>query len=162
VRGFPILLPIFLLVAGCGYEPAAPPSGNQSAEIVAPPPMPSAAAPPTAEERDASDDAAKALRDYYALIETRDFEAAARMRSDAQADAKKLADNLKAYETYRAQVGTPGRPARGGDWLYVRVPVMITGSYKGGKSFGSAGSVTLRRSTAASAAPADRKWRVYS
>jgi hypothetical protein len=155
-------LSILVLAAACGRQQAPPtpkaeqPTDEAASATEAPP------APPTAEEQADSGDAASALRDYYVLIERGDYEGAAAMRSDRQADAKRLADNFKAYESYRALVGQPGRPARGGDWLWVRVPVMITGSYKGGKEFGSTGSVTLRRSTSAAAAPADRRWRVYS
>jgi hypothetical protein len=153
------LLPALLLLAACGSKPTQPEarqSGNAATPIAKP------TTPPSKEEIAGAKDAAGTLRDYYALIGKGDYEGAIRLRSDRRTGAKRLADNFKAYETYNAQVGAPGRPVRGGDWLYVRVQVMITGSFKGGKGFGSAGTVTLRRSTAADAAPADSEWHVYT
>jgi hypothetical protein len=151
---------VLVLLAACGREQPQPaPEANVTNESV--PAEPSPVAPPTASEMEQSQDAGAALRDYYALIETRDYEGAARLRSDRQADAKRLADNFKAYESYKVQVGVPGRPAASGGWLWVRVPVMITGRYRGGSNFGSTGTVILRRSTSDAASPAERRWRVY-
>ena len=111
--------------------------------------------PGTAEQENSAD-AAEVLRSYYAAIERGDFEAAARMRSDEKTDAERLADNFKAYESYKVQVGRPSRPTRSDEYLFVDVPVMITGSYKGGRTFGSGGRVTMRR-------PAEGGgWRVYT
>ena len=158
-----LFLPIVALAAACGREAVPPsPKAEEARNETAPPAQTPPATPVTAEERADSNEAAGALKAYYALIEAGDYEGAAAMRSDRQADAKRLADNFRAYASYRAVVGEPGRPARGGHWLWVRVPVMITGSYKGGQHFGSTGSVTLRRSISDAAAPADRRWRVYS
>jgi hypothetical protein len=78
------------------------------------------------------------------------------MRSDEKTDPERLADNFKAYESYRVQVGRPTRPTRSGDHLFVDVPVMITGSYKDGKTFGSGGRVTMRRRVEGGG------WRVYT
>jgi hypothetical protein len=100
------------------------------------------------------------LRSYYALIDRGDYQAAADLRSDGRTDARRMADNFKAYERYNAQVGRASRPARAGDWLYVEVPVMITGSFKGGRTFGNAGRVTMRRAVSAEAG--DSGWRVYT
>ncbi|HEY5721152.1 MAG TPA: hypothetical protein VIT45_02425 [Allosphingosinicella sp.] len=152
------LIPFALLgLAACGNEaaPSAPKPGEP--EI----PSPSAAPQPTPSEPDAveqenSADAAEVLRSYYAAIEHRDYEAAARMRSDEKTDAKRLADNFKAYESYNVQVFPPSRPTRSGEYLFVDVPVMITGSYKSGKTFGSGGRVTMRRTAEGGA------WRVYT
>jgi hypothetical protein len=158
-RSIPLIA--LLLLASCRVErqQASNEQSNQSAPK--PPPIVAAKAP-SREEVARAKDAASALRAYYALIEKGDFEGATRLRSDNRTDPQKLADNFKAYESYRAQVGVPGRPVRGGDWLYVRVQIMITGSYKGGEGFSSAGTVTMRRSVADTAAPADREWRVYT
>jgi hypothetical protein len=154
-----LVLLSFLLLAACGREQPSPApeaeQPDQAAPVVAP------HIPVSEDEKEQSQDAAAALRDYYALIEHRDYEGAARLRSDKQADAKRLADNFKAYESYEVQVGVPGRPAKSGDWLWVRVPVMITGRYQGGRNFGSTGTVILRRSTSDAASPVERSWRVY-
>lgn len=156
-----LFLSTVAFLAACGREQPAPPPGqvqpdNESAPVAAAPYV-----PVSEDEKEQSQDAAAALRDYYALIEHRDYEGAARLRSDEQADARRLADNFKAYESYNVQVGVPGRPARSRGWLWVRVPVMITGRYKGGRNFGSTGTVILRRSTPDAASPADRSWKVY-
>jgi len=150
-----------LLLAGCGDQPERAPREQPKQEAPKPAPA-SAATAPSRGDVDGAKDAASALRAYYALIEKGDYEAAVRLRSDHRTDPQKLADNFKAYESYRAQVGVPGRPARGGDWLYVRVQVMITGSFKGGRGFGSTGTVTMRRSVADAAAAGEREWKVFT
>jgi hypothetical protein len=150
-------LPALLILAACGNEAAAPAPKPGEPDI----PAPSAAPQPTPSEPDpaeqeSSADAAEVLRSYYAAIERGDFETAARLRSDEKTDPERLADNFKAYESYKVQVGRPSRPARSGEHLFVDVPVMITGSYKDGKTFGSGGRVTMRR-------PAEGgSWRVYT
>ena len=150
-------LPAFLILAACGNEAAPPAPRADEPEIPAPSAVPQPApAEPDAAEKESSADAAEVLRSYYAAIERGDFDAAAGMRSDEETDAERLADNFKSYESYKVQVGRPSRPARSGDYLFVDVPVMITGSYKSGKTFGSGGRVTMRR-------PAESGgWRVYT
>jgi hypothetical protein len=154
-------LTALLLLAGCGgeREPVPQEQAKQARPKLAPGPVAQA---PSREEIAGAKDAASMLRLYYARIEQGDYAGAVRLRSDKRTDPQRLADSFKAYETYHAQVGVPGRPVRGGDWLYVRVQIMITGGYKGGEGFSSAGTVTMRRSVADSAAPADREWRVYT
>ena len=155
------VLPLLALVslAACGNEAAAPAPKAEEPDIPAPSAVPQPApAEPDAAEKENSADAAEVLRSYYAAIERGDFEAAARMRSDEKTDARRLADNFKAYETYNVQVMRPSRPTRSGDHLFVDVPVMITGNYKGGKSFGSGGRVTMRRPVESGGGG----WRVYT
>ena len=146
-----------LLLAACSNH-AAPPAPKADEPDI---PAPSAAPQPVPAEADAvekanSADAADVLRSYYAAIEHGDFEAAAGMRSDEKTDAERLADNFKGYESYDVQVGRPSRPTRSGEYLFVDVPVMITGSYKSGKTFGSGGRVTMRRAAEGGG------WRVYT
>ena len=103
----------------------------------------------TAQDREDSGDAASTLKRYYARIEAGDYDAAWAMRSGEAAArrARRFADNFKAYESYRADVGVPSEPVQANGWAYVEVPVMIRGSFRGGKPFSSAGSVTMRRAT---------------
>jgi hypothetical protein len=150
--------PICLLLAACGNDAAPPSPKAEEPEIPAPSATPQPApTEPDAAEKENSADAAEALRSYYAAIERGDFEEAADMRSDEETDAERLRDNFKAYESYKVQVMRPSRPTRAGEYLFVDVPVMITGSYKSGKTFGSGGRVTMRRP-----AEGGGGWRVYT
>ena len=156
-------LPLVLLLAACGSDPPRKPAEQSPGKSR---PAPAAGKPDApadaAEQVDQSEDAAATLRHYYGLIAEGKYEQAARLRSRGVDDAGRLADNFKAYRTYNVQVGAPGRPARSGDWLFVSVPVMITGSYVDGKTFGSAGRVTMRRAASEEAPAAERGWRVYT
>lgn len=150
-----------LLLAACGRD-AETPREAEARQEAAKPPMPELEPPlPTVEDREASGDAAAALKAYYARIESGDYEAAWAMRSseDGEAARQRFADNFKAYATYRADVGVPGEPVESGGFAYVEVPVMISGTFRGGKAFSSAGSVTLRR---AASAGGDRGWRIFT
>ncbi|MGA9581911.1 MAG: hypothetical protein WBR13_08095 [Allosphingosinicella sp.] len=153
-----VLIPFLLLLAGCGGEREASQQAEQR-EKAGRPPMPELEPPvETAQDREERGDAAAALKSYYARIEAGDYEAAWAMRSGETRDEarRRFADNFKAYETYHADVGTPSEPVEAQGWAYVEVPVMIRGTFRGGKSFSSAGSVTLRKATGAGDG-----WRIY-
>src|ERR1041384_8178441 len=157
------LIPVIALLVLASCKAEHQPIADAQSNRAVPEPAPVAVAkPPSKQEVAGAKDAASALRAYYALIEQGDYGGATRLRSDGRTDPQKLADNFKAYESYHAQVGVPGRPVRGGDWLYVRVQVMITGNYKGAEEFISAVPVTMRRSVPDSPTPAEREWRVYT
>ncbi|HEX8239060.1 MAG TPA: hypothetical protein VF574_04895 [Allosphingosinicella sp.] len=151
-----------LLLAACGDERETPQQSRQR-EKAQQPPMPELEPPaPTARDREESGDAAAMLRRYYARIESGDYESAWAMRAGEASDEarRRFADNFKAYATYQADVGTPGEPVQGQGWSYVEVPVMIRGTFRGGKPFSSAGSVTLRKAT--SGPEAGEGWRIYT
>ncbi|HEX9946751.1 MAG TPA: hypothetical protein VGA98_04345 [Allosphingosinicella sp.] len=156
------LLPL-LLLAACGGERETAQQAQQR-EQASRPPMPELEPPPapTAQDREDSGDAAATLKLYYSRIGSRDYDSAMALRSgESGADARRrFADNFKAYETYRADVGTPSEPVQAKGWAYVEVPVMIHGTFRGGKPFTSAGSVTLRRAT--SGPEAGGGWRIYT
>jgi hypothetical protein len=137
-----LLLSAFLPLAfaGCGKAPPPPAHGRRMARALPAPPAPSQPASPKASGRPAD-----ILRLYYRRIESGDYRAAWRMRSGGKIDEARFAANFKAYRDYHAMVGLASLPAAGGEWVYVEVPVMITGRLVTGKPFGSAGSVTLRR-----------------
>jgi hypothetical protein len=158
------LLFLSLVLAGCGADDA--PQRNESRPAATPrarlpelaPPGPDAENASAAQaEAEESADAAEALKAYYRHIETGDYEAAFAMREgdSSESERKRFVANFKAYERYRATVGQPSRPVEAGGWVYAEVPVMIYGSFRGGKPFGSSGSVTLRRP--ASGGP----WRIF-
>ena len=150
-----------LLLAACG-DTAETPRQAQERENAASPPMPELEPPAqTRQDREDSGDAAAILKLYYTRIGSGDYDAAWAMRSDPAGDEarQRFADNFRAYETYGADVGTPSEPVTANGWTYVEVPVMIRGTFRGGKPFASAGSVTLRRATTGEG---DRGWRVYT
>ena len=151
-----------LALAACGGETETPQQERQR-EKAAQPPMPELEPPvETAQDREDSGDAAATLKLYYARIQAGEYDAAWAMRSsEAGGEAqRRFADNFRAYETYQADVGTPSEPVQAGGWTYVEVPVMIRGTFRGGKPFTSAGSVTVRKATWGG--EADRGWRIYT
>jgi hypothetical protein len=151
-----------LLLAACGDQPDTPQEARQR-KVATQPPMPELEPPaPTAQDREQSGDAASTLKRYYARIEAGDYDAAWAMRSGESGEAarKRFADNFRAYQSYRADVGPPSEPVQANGWAYVEVPVMISGEFRGGKPFSSAGSVTMRRAT--SGPEAERGWRIYT
>jgi hypothetical protein len=160
MRRLPLLLA--LLVTACGSERETP-EQTERRQKVERAPMPELEPPAeTAKDRADSGDAAATLRRYYARIQAGDYEAAWAMRSGGSGDEarRRFADNFRAYETYQADVGTPSEPVHAQGWAYVEVPVMIRGTFRGGKPFSSAGSVTVRKAT--SGPEAGGGWRIYT
>jgi hypothetical protein len=156
-----LTLAALLLLAACG-DKARTPQEAQQQEDAAQPPMPELEPPvPTARDREDSGDAASTLKRYYARIEAGDYDSAWAMRSEEGGDVarRRFAENFRAYERYQADVGPPGEPVHAGGFAYVEVPVMIRGTFRGGKPFASAGSVTVRRATSGEG---ERGWRVYT
>jgi hypothetical protein len=160
MRLLPILPLLFLAACGSGRET---PKQERQREQAGRAPMPELDPPKeTAEERRESGDAAAMLRRYYARIESGDYDGAWAMRSGDDGDEarRRFADNFKAYASYQADVGTPSEPVQAQGWSYVEVPVMIRGTFRGGKPFSSAGSVTVRK--ADSGPEAGDGWRIYT
>lgn len=153
---------LLLLVPACGEERETSRQAEQR-EKAARPPMPELEPPAeTPEDSRAKGDAAATLKLYYARIGSGDYDSAWSMRSGEAGDVarRRFADNFRAYESYQADVGIPSEPVEAKGWAYVEVPVMIRGSFRGGKPFSSAGSVTMRRAT--SGAEADSGWHIYT
>jgi hypothetical protein len=152
---------LLLCLAGCGEAKpeASPPQSKPRVEALAAPAP--AVAPKAAEE--AGEDARDMLRHYYGHIEAGRYAQAWAMRGGKREGAEAFARNFAAYQTYRVTVGEPSQPVTAGGWSFVEVPVMITGTLKGGKGFGSAGSISLRRAAGAPGATAAQKeWHIYT
>ena len=156
-----LLLLALPALAACGD---AAPSREKQRPVASGKAEPAAASPrprePAAPGPQKGEDAAVALRAYYALIEAGDYRQALAMRSRQEGGAGRLAANFAAYRSYRASVGPASVPVDAGDWQFAEVPVMITGTFKGGKPFASAGSVTMRRPDGASGEKG--QWHVYT
>ena len=169
------LLPL-LLLASCGDGPQAK-SPKQASR---PAPLPQGAPAgqpgfgkavasqieqtPDREAKAASSEAqgaAAVLQSYYALIEARRYGEAweLRERGPNAPDAAAFARNFERYREHRATVGAPSEPVAASGFLFVEVPVHTYGVMKDGRGFGSAGTVTLRRSQAGSKRG---QWRIYT
>jgi hypothetical protein len=161
MRRPPLLL--LLIVTACHRQAAPPAARHKRTEASAPAPS-APAAQETGQSSPAEDGAGAAdvLRRYYALIEAGNYGDAWTMRSGGRGiDEAQFAAHFKAYESYHSQVGAPSQPVASQGWIWVEVPVMTTGRFLGGKPFGSAGSVTLRRPAPGTAAP-EGGWRIYT
>jgi hypothetical protein len=154
-------MPFLLCLAGCGEAepPAPPPKGKpRAAQATAP-----ALAPVPAAVEQAGEGARAVLRRYYGHIEAGRYAEAWAMRGGKREGADAFARNFAAYQSYRVTVGAPSQPVTAGGWSFVEVPVMITGTLKGGKGFGSTGSVSLRRAEGAPGATrAQKDWHIYT
>ena len=158
-----LLFVTMLALAACGSdapEPAKQTRPKRSAEA------PAVAVPESrsAEEaRETGREAAAVLRRYYDHVEAGRHDEAWAMRGGKAEGAEAFARNFAGYESYQVSLGEPSQPVAGAGWDFVEVPIMITGRMKGGKGFGSAGSITLRRSNGAPGATAVQKgWHIYT
>jgi hypothetical protein len=160
------LLLLILALAGCSRdEPEArPPEGNQAAAPVASRPVDAPAAPASAPAaKEEGEDAIAVLRRYYDHIEAHRYREAWAMRSRSDEGLERFAANFAAYDRYQVTLGHPTEPVEAGGWRYVEVPIQILGTLKGGKGFGSVGSITMRRATAATAGgDRARGWQIYT
>lgn len=140
------------LLAGCGGEQEPRPSEEREERAqapVAPAPQPSPPAEPEPQAAGLGEpkDAAEVLARYYDLIRNKRYQEAARLREAGgrAPTAAELAAAFGRYAEHKVTVGTPSPAIDGGEWLYVEVPVQRYGKYRGGRAFGNAGTVTLRR-----------------
>ena len=131
-------------------RPASPPAAAQPV-------------PPSHEDEQETDDAAAVLRRYYDHIEAGRYRDAWAMRSASEEGLERFERNFAAYDRYQVTLGHPTRPVEAGGWTYVEIPIQILGTLKGGKGFGSVGSITMRRAgSATQAADAQREWHIYT
>ncbi len=154
-------LMLLLCLAGCGEaeHEAPPPKPKPRAEA---PAAPAPAFLPAAGE-EAGEDARAVLRRYYGHIEAGRYAEAWAMRGGKAEGAEAFARAFASYRSYRAAVGEPSQPVTVGGWSFVEVPVMITGTLKTGKGFGSTGSISLRRAAGApGATKAHADWHIYT
>ena len=157
----PILL--LLALAGCGRDSPDAGSPDRSEPAVAA--APTEATPPAAAGsagREEGRGAIVVLRRYYDHIEAGRYRDAWAMRSASDEGLERFTQNFAAYDRYQVTLGNPTEPVQAEGWRYVEVPIQILGTLKGGKGFGSVGSVTMRRATTAKAEPAQREWHIYT
>lgn len=92
---------------------------------------------------------------YYALIESGQTEAAAKLRADG------VREDLTPYAALHAQVGGPGRLEGAAGSLFVEVPVVLYGRYANGERYLKSGKVTLKRVNNVTGSTAEqRAWRI--
>jgi hypothetical protein len=156
------LLPLILIASACEEPDRArqhlPPTAEAPKERFPPAPQPEEIGEPklpSGNGRQAA--AAQVAQDYYALISSRQYARAFRLREAGKRGPtpEQFAASFASYGEYRANVGPPSEPVAAGEWVYVEVPVQTYGSFKDGKPFSSAGTVTLRRRAAGG------EWRIY-
>ena len=151
-----------LALASCGEtESDIPPTQKRIAvkHVSAPAQPPAQAVPEPAGAPLGGENAAGVVRTYYSLIEAGDYGDARRLREKpGSTDAAAFAANFERYAEHRATVGTPSETVEAGDWLYVEVPVQTYGRLKNGETFGSAGTVSLRRHRS----EPNAQWRIYT
>jgi hypothetical protein len=130
-----------------------PPSGTSAEAATETPPISTSA-----------EAAADVLKTYYRLIEAGRYDEAWRLRWESEGgDATDFAAHFSDYAEYHATVGNPSEVQGAAGSSYVEVPVQLYGQMKGGESFGSAGTVTLRRvNDVPGATAAQRRWRIYT
>jgi hypothetical protein len=156
-------LVLMLLLSACDAEPRTPPADEaDAAKPTAREIAPAAPRAPVGQRDREGQDAATTLKRYYSRIEAGDYDAAWAMRAEDDAGRERFIANFRAYESYRAEVGTPSTPVEARGWDFVEVPVMIYGRFKGGKTFASSGSVSMRRAASAEAGPRERSWHIYT
>jgi hypothetical protein len=152
---------LLLCLASCGGAEPEAPAPKPKARVAAP--AAPAPEPVPAAVQAASGDARAMLRRYYDHIEAGRYAEAWAMRGGKAEGSEAFARNFAAYQSYRVTVGEPSQPVSAGGWSFVEVPVMITGTLKTGKGFGSAGSISLRRAAGApGASAAQKEWHIYT
>lgn len=174
-----------LLIASCGGS--RPETTNEEAdrpETAAPQPAPTNPIPPAPGEAagipedrtpvseapftgTSAQGAGQVLQTYFALIEAGKYQEAWKLRWKGRGDnagsARDFAASFGRYAEYHANIGAPGDVSGAAGSLYVDVPVQIYGRTKDGKSFSSAGTITLRRVNDVPGSTAEeRSWRIYS
>ena len=157
------LLFLLLALAGCSRDaPATQSDDSNLAPALAAPTKAGAPAASTAAIREEGKGAIAVLRRYYDHIEAGRYREAWAMRSASDEGLERFAQNFAAYDRYQVTLGHPTAPAEADGWSYVEVPIQILGTLKGGKGFGSVGSITMRRATTAEADAAQRSWHIYT
>lgn len=173
-----MLIPLLaLMAASCGRgddQPLQPAPVSNAAAVLprpadpapasAPAAIPPEVAPEAPPEGAGARAAADVLKTYYRLIEAGRYEQAWRLRWESDAgDASDFVAHFAEYAEYHATVGNPSEVQGAAGSSYVEVPVQLYGQMKSGESFGSAGTVTLRRvNYVPGATAAQRRWRIYT
>jgi hypothetical protein len=110
--------------------------------------------------------AADVIRRYYAAIDAREFRRAYEMWGDGGKDSgltfEEFAAGFAETAQVEVEVGEPGRVEGAAGSRYVEVPVVIRAVLASGERQRFTGSYTLQRVVVEGAAPAERRWHLYS
>lgn len=110
--------------------------------------------------------AGQVLQSFAALLEQRRFAEARQLWTEG-GDGSGLSQNEfeEVYSKYleiHAEIGAPGSVEGAAGSLYVEIPVRFYGGLKGGRSFSSSGTVTLRRvNDVPGSTDEQRRWHIY-
>jgi hypothetical protein len=157
------LLPLLVLAACGGREEPSPAPEKERPATPAPAPPPAEPSPKDEADAASSRDAVAVLRRYYDHLEAGRYDEAWEMRGGGRAGAEAFARNFAAYERYRVTLGPASAPVEAGGWAHVEVPIQIYGRMRGGETFGSGGTISMRRAAGAPGATArQRGWHIYT
>lgn len=110
--------------------------------------------------------AGQVVQSYAALLEQGSFAEARRLWSDGgQASGLSepaFAEAFGKYAEIHAEIGAPGQIEGAAGSAYVDIPIRFYGKRKGGASFSSVGTVTLRRvNDVPGSTEEQRRWHIY-
>lgn len=110
--------------------------------------------------------AGQVLQSYAALLEQRRFAEARGLWTDGGAGSgvgrQGFEEAYSKYSEIHAEIGAPGPVEGAAGSAYVDMPVRFYGRLKGGQSFTSRGTVTLRRANEVPGSTAEqRRWHIY-
>ena len=110
--------------------------------------------------------AGQVLQSYGALLEQGRLAEARKLWSDGGRSSGLSEEGFAAaygkYAEIHAEVGAPGQMEGAAGSSYVEIPLRLYGQLKGGRSFNSVGTATLRRvNDVPGSTEEQRRWRIY-
>ena len=106
--------------------------------------------------------AGQVLQSYAALLEQGRLAEARRLWTAAGAGSGLSEDIFAKYSEIHAEIGSPGAVEGAAGSAYVEIPLRFYGKLKGGRSFNSIGTATLRRvNDVPGSTEEQRRWHIY-